>query len=427
MSLDEKHKILFFLFMRIKPRVKRDAQMAHHDYRRILTFGFPFEDLSRDVKLICLSNFIGAFGEGLYIFVLPLYLIQLQASIVDVGAFFSVMYLFSALAPIPGGFLADKFDRRMIVFFSWGLWTFTPLVYAFSNHWVEMIPGAILWGSSMLGAPAINAYIVTSAKDQRKTATLLASFTSTWALGYIFSPAIGGYLTTIIGMKQVLLIATVFAAVCTSVYLFISSQHAPKKTENKENQQPQPRREISSSARKRLLAWSIFYALLVFTMYVSRTFMAPFLRDTVHAEEFYIGLFGSINFAGFAILGLLVSRLGDRWEKIDAILVCVLMFALSTVAILFYPNPVFLLFVAFFWGGSIAYGALISSVIGAIAPETSRGRWISIPMSSSMVAAVIAPYVGGYLYEISPSIPFVVSLVVALPVTVLALTDLFKE
>jgi len=391
-----------------------------------LTFGFPFEDLSRDVKLICLSNFIGAFGEGLYIFVLPLYLIQLQASIVDVGAFFSIMYLFSALAPIPGGFLADRFDRRMVVFFSWGMWTFTPLIYAFSNNWIEMIPGAVLWGASMLGAPAINAYIVTSARDKKRTATLLASFTSTWALGYIFSPAIGGYLTTVIGMKQVLLITTVFAAICTSIYLFIGSQHAPKRNKSKENQQ-QMRREISSSARKRLLAWSIFYALLVFTMYLSRTFMAPFLRDTVQAEEFYVGLFGSINFAGFAVIGLLISRLGDKWEKIDAILVCILIFVLSTVAILFYPNPVFLLFVAFFWGGSIAYGALISSVIGAIAPEASRGRWISIPMSSSMIAAVIAPYVGGYLYEISPSIPFFVSLAVALPVTVLALTDFFKE
>jgi len=399
-------------------------ELARLNYRRILTFGFPFEDLSRDVKLICLSNFIGAFGEGLYVFVLPLYLLQLQASIVDVGAFFSIMYLFSALAPIPGGFLADKFDRRMVVFFSWGVWTLTPLIYAFSNNWVEMIPGAILWGTSMLGAPAINAYIVTSAKDKSKTATLLASFTSTWALGYIFSPAIGGYLTTVIGMKQVLLITTVFAAVCTSIYLFIGSQHAPKKTENKENQ---PSRDISSSARKRLLAWSIFYALLVLTMQTSRTFMAPFLRDTVHAEEFYVGLFGSINFAGFAILGLLVSRLGDRWEKIDAILVCILMFALSTMAILFYPNPVFLLLVAFFWGGAIAYGALISSIIGAIAPEASRGKWISILMTSSMIAAVIAPYVGGYLYEISPYMPFFVALVVAFPVTVLALTKSFKE
>lgn len=402
--------------------------MARVDYRRILTFGFPFEALSRDVKLICISNFIGAFGEGLYIFVLPLYLIQLNASIVEVGFFFSIMYLFSALAPIPGGFLADKFDRKIIVFFSWGLWTFTPLIYSFSNNWVEMIPGAVLWGASMLGLPAIQAYVVTSAKDQTKTTTLLASFSSTWALGYIFSPAIGGYLTTVIGMKQVLLITTVLAAVCTSIYLFIGSQHAPKKIKNKESKIiKKSAKKNSTSTRKRLLAWSVLYASIIFVTQTGRTLIAPFLNSFVSAQEFYVGLFGSVNFAGVAIIGLLIARLGDRWSKIEGILICILMYAVTAEAILFFPNPVFLLFVAFFWGGAVTYGALIASAIGAIAPEASRAKWISIPTTSAMIAAVIAPYLSGYLYQSSPYLPFIISLIAAIPVTLFALATLFKE
>jgi MFS family permease len=396
--------------------------LARLDYRRILTFGFPFEALSRDVKLICLSNFIGAFGEGLYIFVLSLYLIQLNASIVDVGAFYSIMYLASALAPLLGGFLADKYDRKKIIFFSWGLWVFTPLVYSFSNNWVEMIPGGILWGASMLGAPAINAYIVTSAKDKNKTAMLLASFISTWSLGYIFSPAIGGYLTTVIGMKQVLLISTALAAVCTSIYLLISSQH-PRRRETKETTDSV--QIVSSSVKRRLLAWSLFYAALILAMQTARTFIAPYLIDVMHETDSYVGLFGSINFAGVTALGLFIARMGDRWKKVDAILLCVLLHAVTTEAILFYPHPVFLLGVAFFWGGAGTFGALINSVIGSIAPEASRGKWMSIPMSSAMIAAVVAPYLGGYLYEVSPYMPFVVSLFAALPATVLALSKVF--
>ena len=48
-------------------------------------------------------------------------------------------------------------------------------------------------------------------------------------------------------------------------------------------------------------------------------------------------------------------------------------------------------------------------------------------MSSSMIAAVIAPYVSGYLYESSPYLPFIVSLIAVIPVTVLALMQTFKE
>ena len=396
--------------------------MARVGLRRILSFGFPSEALTRDIKLICLSNFIGAFGEGLYIFTLSLYLLDLHATIVEVGAFFSIMYLFSALAPILGGFLADKYDRKMVIFFSWGLWVLTPLVYYFSNDWIEMIPGGILWGASMLGAPAINAYIVTSAKDKTKTATLLATFISTWSLGYIFSPAIGGYLTDTIGMKQVLLITTLFSAVCTSIYLFISSQHAPKKTEHK----PMPK-EISSDIKKRLVAWSLFYAALLFTVQTARTLIAPFLTAAISADRFYVGIFGSVNFAGTAFLGLLVARIGDRWGKIEGILLCVLMHVLTVEAMLFVSNSAFLMLVAFFWGGAITYGALINSAIGAIAPEASRAKWISIPMTASMMAAVVAPYLSGYLYEISPYMPFVISLFAAVPVILLALTKPFKE
>jgi len=396
--------------------------LARVDLRRILSLGFPSEALTRDIKLICLSNFIGAFGEGLYIFMLSLYLIDLRATIVEVGAFFSIMYLFSALAPILGGFLADKYDRKMVIFFSWSLWVFTPLIYYFSNNWIAMIPGGILWGASMLGAPAINAYIVTSAKDKTKTATLLATFISTWSLGYIFSPAIGGYLTDVIGMKQVLLITTLFSAVCTSIYLFISSQHAPKRTEHK----AMPK-EISSAIKKRLIAWSLFYASLLFVIQTARTLIAPFLTTAVSMDRFYVGIFGSINFAGTAILGLLIARIGDSWGKIEGILLCVLMHVLTVEAMLFVSNSAFLLFVAFFWGGAITYGALINSAIGAIAPEASRAKWISIPMTVSMTAAVIAPYLSGYLYEISPYMPFIVSLFAAIPVIMLSLTKPFEE
>jgi DHA1 family multidrug resistance protein-like MFS transporter len=426
MIFDERYKALFACLER---RCTGEALwLARVDYRRILTFGFPFEALNRDVKLICVSNFIGAFGEGLYIFVLPLYLIQLNASIVEVGFFFSIMYLFSALAPIPGGFLADKFDRRMVVFFSWGLWALTPLIYSFSNSWVEMLPGAILWGASMLGAPAIQAYVVTSAKDKTKSATLLASFSSTWALGYIFSPAIGGYLTTVIGMKQVLWITTVLAVVCTSIYLLISSQHAPEKTENKESKtvKKSPKRR-SISTRKRLFVWSVLYSSVIFAMQTGRTLIAPYLNSFVSAQEFYVGLFGSVNFAGVAVIGLLIARLGDRWSKVEGILICILMYVTTVDAIMFFPNPLFLLFVAFFWGGATTYGALIASSIGAMAPETSRGKWISIPTSTAMIAAVIAPYLSGYLYDSSPYLPFIVSLIAAIPVTLFALTTIFKE
>jgi len=126
------------------------------------------------------------------------------------------------------------------------------------------------------------------------------------------------------------------------------------------------------------------------------------------------------------MLGLLIGMIGDKLGNIDGVLTCVLLHVLTTAAILFYPKPIFLLFMAFFWGGASAFGPLINSAIGAIAPETSRAKWMSIPTTSSMTGAVIAPYLGGYLFENS-LLPFAISLFATIPVTALALAKPFKE
>lgn len=73
---------------------------------------FPFEAFNRDLKLLFVSNFVGAVGDGLYVYLFPLYLRDLQASSAEVGLLFSILTISTALTIIPGGFLADHFDRK---------------------------------------------------------------------------------------------------------------------------------------------------------------------------------------------------------------------------------------------------------------------------------------------------------------------------
>jgi MFS family permease len=68
---------------------------------------------------------------------------------------------------------------------------------------------------------------------------------------------------------------------------------------------------------------------------------------------------------------------------------------------------------AFLYGGSGVTGSLVVSYAGTIAPESKRALWISIPQSLSLFAAFAAPYMGGYLYTISPYYTFIVSVAAA--------------
>ena len=391
-------------------------------YMRFLSFGIPFKAFTRDIWLICLSNVIGAFGEGLYFWVFPIYIRQLQADYVQLGLVFSALYGASALAPLPGGLLADRFDRKKILILSWTPWVFAPLLYSFAGNWVQLIPGTICWGISMIGVPAVNAYIITSVSDRRNLASVLSFVWSSYSFSYIFAPAVGAFLATVIGMQWVLRVSALLCAVATAVFLFLHSQH-PRTNETKTSQKVLPSVEERKFWR-RMLLWSSFFAATSFFMTVGRTFVQTFLKEQVGLSEFYVGLFGSINFAGVTFIGIAMGRLGDKWRKSKAVSVCLLLYAVSMIPILFVKEPVTLMFTAFIYGGAIVMGSLISSYVGTVAPESKRGLWVSIPQTLSLTASFVAPYLGGYLYTQAPEYAFIAS-IVPMPFLILfALTGL---
>ena len=96
--------------------------------------------LNRDLKLIVLSNLMGAVGEGLYFYIWSLYILELKADPIYLGALISILYFISAITPIPGGFLADKYDRKKVVIFAWMMWATTPLLYSMATDWTQILP-----------------------------------------------------------------------------------------------------------------------------------------------------------------------------------------------------------------------------------------------------------------------------------------------
>jgi MFS family permease len=142
-------------------------------YKRILAYAVPFGALTRDIWLICLSCVIGAFGEGLYFWVFPLYIRELHADYVQLGLVYSVLLGVSGLVGLAGGLLADRYDRKKLLLLGWMLWVFAPLIYSFAVVWPQLIPGAVCWGTSNIAGPAISAYVITAVTDKSKVASVV--------------------------------------------------------------------------------------------------------------------------------------------------------------------------------------------------------------------------------------------------------------
>jgi MFS family permease len=394
--------------------------MGHY---KILKFGFPFEVLNRDLRLIFASNLIGSFGDGLYAYLLPDYMSKtLNASGVEIGVLYAVVSLVAALTLFLAGMLADRYDRKKIMIAGWIAWLPAPLIFSFAGNWLQMLPGMVLWGV-WLGGPTGTAYIVTAADKRRLTLTFTVISTS-WSFGYIFSPALGGFLAGAIGMRIVFYSASILYALAGLILIFISSQQAMGYAQYSREE----RNSFFKLLRTRkLFTLSVLFASIMFFLMMFRPFVPKFLGDIYHYGDFEIGVLGSVSFFGSAVLGILLGRLGDKWKKSYALSVSMALCSLSLILLMLFGNFNILIMIFFLIGGSYITWSLMGAIIGPLAPESIRARWVSIPQTVTMFSSFIAPYIGGILYDVSPYYPFIIATVTTFFLALLVTTRLFEE
>jgi MFS family permease len=392
-------------------------------YKIILKLGFPFEILNKDLRLIFTSNLIGSFGDGLYAYLLPYYMSEtLKANSVEIGILYAVVSLVAALTLFLAGMLADKYDRKKIMIAGWIAWLPAPLIFSFAGNWLQMLPGMVLWGV-WLGGPTGTAYIVTSADKSKLTLTFTA-ISAAWSFGYILSPALGGFLAGAISMRIVFYLASILYALAGLILIFISSQQAGGYSQRFSEEHHSFFQLLKT---KKLLKLSVLFASIMFFLMMFRPFVPKFLADTYQYGDFDIGVLGSVSFLGSAILGILLGRVGDRWKKLYALSVSMALCSLSLILLMLFGNFEILTVTFFIAGGSYLTWSLLGAIVGPLAPESIRARWVSVPQTVTMFSSFIAPYIGGILYDASPYYPFIVATVTTLFLALLTTTHVFEK
>jgi DHA1 family multidrug resistance protein-like MFS transporter len=384
-----------------------------------LSRDFFFGALNRDLWIIFLSNMLVSFGDGLYFYVFPLYIRseELGGTAGDVGIIYSVLGLASALTPLLGGLLADKYDRKKIIILAFSIWVPVPLMFSLANNWSQLILPSFLYGCFISG-PAASAYVATLAKKE-KMAITFTTISASWSLGYIFAPGIGSYLATIIGMRPIFYIAFVLFALATIALFFIRSQYAPTHSESL--------KPSTSFKSKKIFTWALFFAAIFFTITLFRPCIPQFFKDVYGYDDFHVGIFGSITFFGSFVFAIGLGKVGDKWKKATAILIALLLSVASVGLLISFRDFAILAISSYLMGASYVIWSLMGALIGSLAPETSRGRWMSVAQTAALLAAFPSPYIGGILYEALPYIPFVVAIVATPILAIIALIMAFKQ
>ena len=375
--------------------------------------------MNRNVQILCISGFIAAFGEGLFAYVLPNIIRSLEATPTQVGVTYAILNLAAVITPIPGGFLADKYDRKKIMILGWLIWLPVPILLSLATHWTHMIPSMFLYGFWLSGA-ATSAYIATTTKPQEMARAYTATSASYW-LGYTFSPSIGAYIAQKTTTNTLFYLTSLFYAVAIVTLSFLTSQHARDKQVIKTDKHDNKR------STKAILAWTLFLTILVFSLSLTRPITPQFLADHYQYNDFQIGLIGSTTFAGATIWCILLGKLGDKWRKTGALSIGLITSTLATTILITTNNYTILLLNALLVGATYTLWSLIGSIVGPLAPPTKRARWISVSHTGATTAALAASLAGGILYETSPHMPFLIFIPTAAILTILGLTSKIKE
>lgn len=342
----------------------------------------------------------------LYTFIWPNYVRDLGGTEREIGFLSALMFATVAVTLLPGGWLADRWERKKLMVATWGVAMFAPLLYALAGTWYGLVPGAILY-NVFLGWPAMEAYVADSVPPE----ALSRAFTLTGAgfsLGAIFSPLLGAWLLPGVGMRGLFLAAFGFFVLSTGALALMSPQRPPV---------GQAARALPRAHRRELLVWTGLFIAASWGSAALRPFLSPYLEDVLGLARPWILASSALLALGEVLLAPSLGRLGDRDRRraLSGGLVLVasacLLLLLGTWAVV---PAMFLL------GGDRVTGSLFRSTIGWWA-GARRGFVFGSTLVLANAAQALGPLAGARLYALNPAGPLLLAGGLAAVIGVLAL------
>jgi MFS family permease len=370
-----------------------------------------------------LANIAGQMAYSL----LSLYLVELGATVGQVGLVFTVASLVPTLLQILGGWLSDTIGRLRAIALGSTISCVGYLVFLLSPSWEWVMLGlCVEYISNAVVGPSFSAYIAEQSPEEQR-GRVFGLTQSIYMLVTVVGPALGGLLAYRLGFRQMLLAALIFYGVATVVRVWMATakRFAPERSAE---------RPTWSGLKAQLGA---MFALLVGGGLLTWIWITDAVSDTglnlVHQLfAIYMSEVGGLNleqigwlnsvWGGATILSSYAAGwLADRYSERVVIVGGFVLDALALVA--FIQSRTFPTFLAAMFLSGLGVGALMpaySALISKAVPEARRGLAFGLFGTSLGLLSLPFPWIGAQLWEhLSPQTPFwftVAASVVAIPI-----------
>jgi MFS family permease len=353
-------------------------------------------------------------GGNMYGPLLPLYLKELNASVIQIGLFFTLSQIIPLALQILGGWISDSLGRlRSIAMGSVaGVFSYIGLILAPTWQWVLVGEGLSSITRSLVG-PSFSAFIAEESTEENR-ARVFGITETIFMVVTVIGPPLGGWLADTYGFKTMLAVAGSLYLVATIIRIAMARTAA-------RGVESDPQKLSMASLKKDLglmvvmiMAGGLVTWILLtdgvrdvaFSM--SFTLVPIYLQDIGGMSIMQIGWLQSIFGIFMMLVTIPAGWLADkRGERIPIVFGFLFEFAAMMAFIRVSDFIGYAVAWALFGVGvglmSPAYQALISKAV----PEKMRGTAFGFFQTSLGVVSLPAPWVGAQLWErVSPRLTF---------------------
>jgi len=352
------------------------------------------------------AMFLLALGENLWIRFLPKYLEALGAPVLAIGAYGSTEDFLDAVYQYPGGVAGDRYGRRRALLLFIGLAAIGYAIVAVAPAWPVVLLGMVFvlaWSS--MASPTLFA-IVGDALPSHRRALGFSIQSILRRVPIAVAPAIGGVLIAThgvlggvrIGLLVAIMLACAALLAVRQLRLSPPAAHVPLGVRDVWRSLPEPLR--------RLLLSDVFVRACEGMVDV---FLVVYALNVVGISAPRFGLLVGVQMVTAIACYLPAARLADRFGRKPFVIATFVAFSLFPVAVVTARGFGGLL-LAYVIGGLREMGEPArKALIVDLVPPASRARGVGLYYFVRSLAITPAALLGGALWRITPSLPFLVA------------------
>lgn len=374
--------------------------------------------MDRRLLILFVTIFIDLMGFGIFIPVVPIYARELNASdalVGDTGALFSLMmFIFTPV----WGMLSDRYGRRPIILWALFISALSYVMFAQASTLFLLIASRMLTGIGSGNITAAQAYItdITPPEGRAKAMGLIGA---AFGLGFIFGPPMGSFIYMHFGIEWVGYAAAIICALnMLAVWLYLPESLQEKVMDRAIRVKPVSGaiRALKEERFRDLFLISFIYITAFSMMQMT---IALFWTDDYGLDKEQIGwMFAAVGVASAIVQGGLIGWLQKTFGERKLMIYGCISLAIGLGMIAFVPPSLFLplsiVSIALLALGNGCLGPTLLSQLSKNAEQREQGEVLGLNQSFGSLARIVGPAIGGRLYGLHHTLPYIGSGVIML-------------